>query len=932
MKRYIAAAIAFALAASTTVAYAQDTSTQSASNSDSSGNSSDSNTKTKSLDVIQVSGSLINNAQIETATPTYTITAQDIKARGFNSVSEVLQNSVMASGAVQGPQQSGGFTQGAQTVSLYGLNPEYTLILIDGKPITQFGQLYNGASNFTNISNIPISVIDHIDIMPGAASSIYGSAAIAGTINIVTKQNMNGGEVYVRTGNYSNGGGASQRFGGSFGKTVGKFSVMGAFEFDNSSPMWAYQVPYLRSEMNDARVTTVASAINYGTLDEFTGGVLGYVSPGDDCAGVSSLYGGTTTSVTRAGRTGSYCGSHDVLGETTLINQSRSYDGMLKLRYDLNDHVRFYSDILADYQAQKYAPGSDYTWWESLADLGYLEDTSGRIVNLERVFAPEELKDGYVGQLDRQDDLMYQADVGANGTFGDSNWNWDVYFLRSGDRTTTSDKQFLASAIDEWFEKNVIGSPVGYDASSGLNIYNINYQKFYSGLTPAETSSFQVSVPGESNTWLNNTHATISNDSLFHLPGGDAGFAVLLEGGSQAWYEPISPLISNGDIWGLTGTSGGGTRSHYASAFQLNLPLLKELTLDLSGRYDHYAIPEGDTNSKFTWKAGLEYRPFDTLLLRANYATAFIAPDMSAMFLGPSGYYTYVTDYYQCYQAGSSNCSNYSEEVEGELKSNRNLKPTTASDWTGGFVWAPLNSLSISADYLHIQIRNEVIEQSTDLLMREDAQCLEGVLSASSATCKAAESQVTRNSSGVVTNITTYYENLANENTDSVTAQAKYRFPSTYVGNFVLQLDYMDMLKHTYQEYVGETPINMLTNPLWSSEFKSVVTGSLQWSLHDRWGSTLYWHRYGPTPNYIAMNEGYSATGAGKVPPYVTWNWSFDFMPTKSLDFTVMVNNIFNKIPRDSSYSSWPYYNNENYDVYGREIMLQADYRFGSTN
>jgi len=79
--------------------------------------------KAKRLDEVVVSGSLINNAQIQTATPTYTITAADIQSRGFNSVQQVLQSAVQATGSVQGPQESGGFTQGAQTISLYGLNP-----------------------------------------------------------------------------------------------------------------------------------------------------------------------------------------------------------------------------------------------------------------------------------------------------------------------------------------------------------------------------------------------------------------------------------------------------------------------------------------------------------------------------------------------------------------------------------------------------------------------------------------------------------------------------------------------------------------------------------------------------------------------------------------------------------------------------------------
>ena len=387
-------------------------------------------------------------------------------------------------------------------------------------------------------------------------------------------------------------------------------------------------------------------------------------------------------------------------------------------------------------------------------------------------------------------------------------------------------------------------------------------------------------------------------------------------------------------MWGLSGTSGGGTRSHQASAFELNLPLFKQLTVDLSGRYDRYMIPGGNTNHKFTWKAGIEYRPVSTLLLRANYATAFLAPDMSSLFLGPSGGYQYVTDHYECALAGAKNCANYQNEVPYTNKSNKDLQPTTATDWTAGFVYAPVPDLSISVDYLHIQIRNEEITQSSDQLMREESECRLGTLNASSATCKAALSQVTRETSpsggvGDVTNIATYYENLANEDTDSVTAEIKYHFQTTPIGDFSLQFDYMDMLKHAYQEYAGEAPINMLSNLLWSSEFKSVTTAALTWTTRKRWSSTLYWHRYGSSPNYIAQYEGtYDYQGAGKVAPYITFNWSLDYSPTDRLDLSLMVNNLMNKMPKDASWSAFPYYNSSNYNPYGREIMLQADYRF----
>jgi len=890
----------------------------------------------KRLDTVVVSGSLINNAQIQTATPTYTITAEDIKARGFNNVSEVLQNSVIATGSVQGPQSSGSFTQGAQTVSLYGLNPEYTLTLIDGKPISQFGQLYNGESNFNNISNIPVSMIDHIDVMPGGASSVYGSAAIAGVVNIVTKQHMNGAEVTVRTGNYKGGGGANQRIALSFGHDFGKLNVLGSLEFDNQSPMWAYQRSLTRSTTSNPNglslPTIAAGIIDYGDINSYTGDVQGYVSDPNGCSNMSGLFHGTTV-VTRssvASRYGNFCGSRNVLGYTSLINQERSYDGMLKLKYDVNENLRFYADALVDWQQQKFTPGSDYNWWGP-GDFGYVEDAStGHILYPEKIFSPEEVGDDYYTQLGRQDDLMYQADIGANGTFGDSGWDWDVYFLRSGDRTTTSSPERMAAAVDNFFMNKFLGGgPTGIDPNTGLYTFNVNYAAFYQPITPAQFASFSQNISGFSNTWVNNTRATISNSDLFSLPGGNAGFAWLVEGGSQAWDQPVNPLIANGDVWGLTGTSGWGTRSHYASAFELNLPVFNQLTFDLSGRYDHYKV-DGGTNHKFTYKAGIEYRPFDTWLLRGNYSTSFLAPDMSALFLGPSGNYQDVTDYYQCALAKSNNCDGFITQVQGTLYSNKALKPTTASSWTVGTVWAPLDSLSFSVDYLHIAIQNEVAPQSADLLLKQEAQCREGSLDANSSICQAAYAQVQRDQFNNITSISQYYVNVSNEVTDSLRAQAKYTFPETSVGRFGIQLDYNDMLKHSYQIYPGSEPINQLTNPLYSQEFKSIVNGALSWSLHGKWASTVYFHRYGPTPNYAAFTYGSSYAGAGRVAPWVTWNWSLTYTPIKGLDLSVLTNNIFNKMPpKDKTFTSWPYYNTENYNVYGREIMLQADWRFG---
>jgi iron complex outermembrane recepter protein len=363
--------------------------------------------------------------------------------------------------------------------------------------------------------------------------------------------------------------------------------------------------------------------------------------------------------------------------------------------------------------------------------------------------------------------------------------------------------------------------------------------------------------------------------------------------------------------------------------------LLKSLTVDLSGRYDHYALNQGSDNHKFTYKLGIEFRPLDSLLLRGSYNTAFKAPDLASIFLGPTDYYAQITDYYACAQAHSATCgSNYQYYVKGVTLANPQLQPTSAQNWTLGSAWSPLDGFNLSLDYLHIAIRDEVVQQDLDLLMHTDAQCLLGQLNAASAECRAAVSQVQRaNDNGSVNDVTTYYANLTDETIRAVIGSARYRFTPWHIGSFSVQLDYNDMLGHTYQIAPGQPSINLLANSLYSTEFKSVVSGSLTWtSPGGYWTSTLYGHRYGPSPNYTAQINGPDTPGAGRLPPWITFNGSVSYRPTRNLELSLLVNNIANKMPpADPTYTAYPYYNVQNYNVYGREIMLQADMKLGGT-
>jgi iron complex outermembrane receptor protein len=195
------------------------------------------------LDKVVVTGSLIPQSELETFVPVTIITADDLQQRGFNNVQEALSQSSMATGGVQGNQSSASFTQGAETNSLFGLPVGYTKYLIDGRPMADYPALYNGTDTFNNISGIPIDLVERIEILPGGQSSLYGSDAIAGVINIILKKRMDGTAISGRIGMYDEGGGQSSRFSlaDNFSFADDRFNLLVGLQYEQRDPIWAYQ-------------------------------------------------------------------------------------------------------------------------------------------------------------------------------------------------------------------------------------------------------------------------------------------------------------------------------------------------------------------------------------------------------------------------------------------------------------------------------------------------------------------------------------------------------------------------------------------------------------------------------------------------------------------------------------------------------------------
>jgi len=891
----------------------------------------------KKLEAVTVTGSLIPQSQIETATPITTITSQDLKARGFSSVAEALQQSSFATGSVQGSQQSAGFTQGAQTLSMFGLPVGFVKYLIDGRPMGNFPALYNGASAFNNLSSIPVGMVDHIDILPGGQSSLYGSDAIAGVINIVLKKHLDAPTIDARYGWYSDGGGISRRINAADSFTFGKFNLLAGVQFESLEPIWGYDRDLTKQYFQNGTSAPLAGR-DYVVLSG-TKTTNNYLNADpNNCVNVSGQFNGTEGLRNRP-NSGNYCGSFYSPGYKTITNGQKTANLYTHATYDATDQLQLYGDLLYNYQEQDVSPGSSYLFWDS-RDFGYFFDPQlNDRVRLQRAFTPEDIG-GYQSVMNKQYENSYQLTLGGKGTFGQSNWDYDLGFTHSDDQLVERKFSRFGSAIDDYFQNHVLGPQLGKTAA-GVPIYRPNYDAFFRPMSPQDFRSFTGYIDNRSKTWDNLLRGQVTNASLFALHGGDAGIAAVLEGGNEGWDYVPDPRLLNGDIWGSTGVKGSGHRSRYAATTELRLPLLQQLTLDVSGRYDDYKVAGKHVNHG-TYNLGLEYRPFDSLLLRAKYGTAFKAPTLADEFQGLSGYYSTVTDYYNCAKLGYAGidlakCPAKYHDVQyfGQQVGNPELKPITAKVWSYGAVWAPLTQLSLSVDYLHWDISNEVARESSDQLAQTEYQCRTGAFDINSPTCQMALQQITRDSLGNIVQIYTPKSNVSKEKVNALTANISYAQDIGRFGKLSLASSYSNVLKHSQQSYPGDPTIDLLRNPYYSVDFKTKLNGSITWSNED-WSATLYGNRYGSTPNYLASTvlNNYTSKGTGHLGAWILYNASVTYNPTPNLALSLLVNNLFNKMPPvDRSYpgTTTTPYQVQNYNVFGREIYIEAQYKFGKT-
>ncbi len=886
------------------------------------------------LQEVVVTGSLIPTTQPQTFTPVMTITNEDIQAKGFADVAEALQRLSYSTFSGQNAQFSLGFTQGAKVVGFFGLDPSYTKYLINGLPFANYPALYNGSESFVSISGIPTVLIDHIDILPGGQSSIYGSDAIAGVVNIVMKTNMDGPMIDGRYGFYNDGGGADRRIAIGDGLQIGSFNLVAGLQYENSNPIWGYQRDLTKAFYNQGATPQTAERdyLIYGVYGQPNGNTYYFEDPAN-CANVAGQFNNTTRLYTRANR-GTYCGTlYD--DDLTLQNADEQVQFYGHATYDVSDAVQIYADTLLNHDVVRFSNGPSY--YDSEYDtgtFGYYEDPrlGADYLNLQHVFSPEE-SGGLNDTFNKNTNNSVRATLGVKGAFL-SSWKWLADMTYTDNKLTESTHVFFNQPIDAFFS-TIYGPQLGFDPVLGAYEYQPNYGNFYKPITPAQYAAFSGFTNNYSYTEESTARAQVTNTALFALPGGNAGMALQVEGGDQGWNYVADPRYDDGAVFGTTTVGGSGHRSRYAGTAEMQLPLIKVLKADISGRYDDYMV-QGQNVDRFTYNIGLEFKPLEQIMLRGRYGTAFKAPTLADEFQGVSGYYQSLTDYYTCYKNGYTvatvgNCPQFLESVFGSTSGNPKLQPITAKIFDLGLVVTPVDRLTLTFDWIRYSISNEVASIDANKLLETESACRLGQLNIASPTCVAALADVTRNSSGALVSVYTPKDNLSRENLGVIIPALNYVYDVGRYGRLALDVSYTDTLLHTYQQFPGDPFVDDLNDPFYSTEFKTKANAELTWTLQPV-SITAYVERYGKSPNYIAQGvpDGYTQPGAGDVSAWTLADFSVRYYPIKTLELSLAINNAFNAMPpadhSQPGFTNVPY-NTQNYNVYGREFFLQLTYK-----
>jgi iron complex outermembrane recepter protein len=663
------------------------------------------------LQEIVVTGSLIKRTDTETPSPVQIISADDIKNSGYTNVSDVLRTlSANGSGTLnQGFGQA--FAAGASGIALRGLSVGDTLTLIDGQRMVSYPLSDDGERSFVDVTAIPINAVEGIDVVKDGASALYGADAIAGVVNVKLRKSYVGSEFTMEAGTSQYGDGTTQHGAGIWG--------MGDLANDGYNVYvavdWHHQDKILGANRDDAFATTNWSGLPGGVNTQpgaigasslvYPDSVSGYLINPKTTSGLPYAFLPGCDQASQNADKCTFAFPGTIQAPTTQINVLSKFTKSLA-----NDWTATVTGSVFDSSAQQIAAT---TFGHAFSNTG---QEAGSIVNI--TFSPGKPASTVVYPV-----LSLPATSALNpfGTAANLVYSFPDVGPYQVDVDTITYRLF----------GDLNGKAAGWDIHGDVGVmYASMTQKIFGELIPslAQTAlNDGAYIPGvstngqalfapEGSDHPSSTLGVVDVNGqrdLFDMPGGPLTMVL----GGQYVHKALNaqnpPSVVSGYQEGTTAFAVG-SQDDTAGFIELGGKPIKQLEVDLSGRYDHYDTYGGSA----TPRIGVKFTPIDEIAFRGTWGKGFRAPSIAES--GTAGL---------AFGQGNTNdpvlCPGGVANVKGTFNalcsypaigvaaSNPALKAVTSTNATFGVIVEPIKQLSVSVDWYHIVLKNDIISASS---------------------------------------------------------------------------------------------------------------------------------------------------------------------------------------------------------------------------
>jgi outer membrane receptor protein involved in Fe transport len=925
---------------------------------------------------IQVTGSRIRTDGLDSATPIEIITAEIAEDQGLNTLGELLRTSTVAAGSDQlisaysvGFVTNGG--SGAESISMRGLGANRTLVLLNGRRAGPAGT--RGAVSAFDMNALPISVIERVEILKDGASSLYGSDAVAGVINIITKKGE-GGEVNVSGSKPFESGGETGRINATYGEAFDRGSWRIVADHNVNTGVQRKDRDYF--DCSTRYLFDYETGERVDPIDPRTGEYhcsesgFGFFHPGSfgggrfqyDYEGYGFPNVATENDFVTAAPEGWYWAGYDATSdgyldggrhparlESTVIPKTTVSSVYLQADYDLTDSTSWYGELL--HSSRNTKSENVRQFWTR--ELGYVPISMAPGFEGSTFILPVH----YTDHFGNETTVDYtRAVVGLEGSIGF--WNWDMSYQRSHNSGKyEQDIIFFDSMI---MAQNVLaGAPCEGEVTeiSGRECHAYDWfdpQNMYANQSQA-ARDFLFGIDTGNTTYKQDTFDAYITGDLLDLPAGPVGAALGVYWQKDEINDVPGEQTREGNSWGLSGagiTAGKAiTRAYYAE-FNIpvvrDLPLVESLDLTASGRWTHVNVYGSDTTYKLSanWTVGSGFR------VRASRGTSFRAPALYELYLeNQTGFIGQTSD----------PCLNWIESTNPRIRENCAADgiPETYTDTVGssgsilsisgggagqldaetsvsegvGIVYtSPEGRFAASIDYYDVVINDQISNVSGGAVL---SQCYTSEDFENEPFCD----QFVRNDGSQdgdwsIESVRGGYLNTAEQIVRGVDVVVTYQ-DSFDFGDVRVKWDHTNQIQRSFQQFATDEPLNyigLMGNP------RHVGTINTTFSRDD-WSFNWNLAYFDKTEDYSYYGfddttyRGQKVRFVAETPTYILHSLSANTTFNDNIDVTFGIANLFDKQPPSVSPAAANVRGNvplfaSQLDYLGRRAFFNVSYRF----